>query len=136
MRNSDRRFTILAIVLAGVIASVLGGGLFNLWDTAIGLTILFILRLFPLDGGLSKEERLAYSCAKALAFVMIIGFLIDLFFLYLGRAYPEYEVLFKSSSPIYLGAVVLILLWSLFAFVIFMKSKATPANNSLERDRA
>ena len=132
MKPSEKRLIVLAIVIGGIIASVLGGGVFDLWDTAIGISVFLILQLFPLDADITPMERRAYSCSLALASVMVIGFLIDGLFFYLNQEYSNYKLFLKSGSPFYIGALVLIVIWLLLSITVNQVLKKRIANKSVK----
>ena len=125
----ERRLTILAIVVAGVLASVLGGGIFDLWDTAVGVTLLMLLRIYPCTEIDSLNEATAFAYTKALVWVMIFGVLVDIIvlaaddYLWGNSAEGIYKLFFMHGKPLDLGGVILLALWLLIGTVLRRKMK-------------
>ena len=136
MEKINRRFTVLALVVAGSFASVLGGGIFDLWDTAIGVSLLAILRLYPKERGMGTTEMKAYACALALIGVMIVGFTVDATFYYMSLDAPAARARFmEPGSPLYVGTLLLFVMWSSFTIVGYLWIRKKYAEQVAAPDR-
>lgn len=123
MEKFESRFAVLALVVAGVLASVLGGGLFDAWDTVIGITLILILQQYPANEITTKVEANAYACAKALAWVMTVGILIDGSVMCFTDKSILDRTLFRPGEPLYLGAILASLIWGILTTIFILKAK-------------
>ncbi len=68
-----QQLTILEIVFAGAIAAILTGGIFTLWTTMVGVTLLLALHAYDARSDFSWIQSAAFSAVWAFSVILSIG---------------------------------------------------------------
>jgi hypothetical protein len=75
----SQQLTILEIIFAGAIAAILTGGLFTLWTTMVGITLLLALHAYDAKADYSWVQGAAFSAVWALSVILATGVLFNFF---------------------------------------------------------
>jgi hypothetical protein len=73
----SQQLTILEIIFAGAITAILAGGVFTLWTTMVGITLLLALHAYDTKADFSRAQSAAFSAVWALSVILTIGVLFN-----------------------------------------------------------